>query len=69
MEVLQQNGQTKKMEVIWVGKKKNKQSQQIYEDNEGVAAVRNQLNESYQSGVIEEMHNNKNVHTFNNQKN
>mgnify|MGYP001157831810 CR=1 FL=1 len=50
-------------------KKNNKRPQQIFEDNEGVAAVQNQLNESYQSGVIEEMHNNKNVHTFNNQKN
>lgn len=51
-------------------KKKNQRpKQQIYEDREGVAAVQNQLNESYQSGVIEEMHNNKNVHTFNNQKN
>jgi len=50
-------------------KKNSKRSQQVFEDNEGVAAVQNQLNESYQSGVIEEMHNNKNVHTFNNQKN
>lgn len=52
-----------------VKKKKANKPAHLIEDNEGVAAVQNQLNESYQSGVIEEMHNNKNVHTFNNQKN
>ena len=58
------------MEVILVAKKKkNNKPAHLIEDNEGVAAVQNQLNESYQSGVIEEMHNNKAVHTYNNQKN
>lgn len=49
------------------GKNKNK----MFEDNKGVAAVRNQLNESYQSGVIEDkdnLSNNRSIYTFNNQK-
>ncbi|WP_164216687.1 hypothetical protein [Virgibacillus sp. YIM 98842] len=69
MELLQHYGQNKNGGDLMAKKKNNKRPQQIFEDNEGVAAVQNQLNESYQSGVIEEMHNNKNVHTFNNQKN
>jgi len=41
-----------------------------YEENEGIAAVRNQLNESYQTGVVEDqLKNNKGIHHFNNQKN
>ncbi|MBM7597705.1 hypothetical protein JOC34_000062 [Virgibacillus halotolerans] len=51
-------------------KKKDKKKGQLFEDNDGVAAVQNQLNESYQSGVIEDqLHNNKAIHTFNNRKN
>ncbi|MFC2948653.1 hypothetical protein [Virgibacillus sediminis] len=49
--------------------KKNNNPLNIFEDEKGVAAVRNQLNESYQSGVIEEMHNNKGIHHYNNKKN
>lgn len=49
--------------------KKAEKHEKLFEDNEGVAAVQNQLNESYQSGVIEDqLHNNKRDHTFNNQK-
>ncbi|SFD60991.1 hypothetical protein SAMN05216238_102401 [Lentibacillus persicus] len=48
--------------------KKNK----MFEDEKGVSAVRNQLFESYQSGVIEDkdkLSNNRSIHTHNNQKN
>lgn len=41
------------------------------EDDKGVAAVKNQLNESYQSGVMkdkEQLANNRSIYTFNNQK-
>ncbi|MCT1575569.1 hypothetical protein M3E13_14980 [Oceanobacillus kimchii] len=49
--------------------KKQGKKQSLYEDNEGVAAVQNQLNESYQSGVIEDqLHNNRGINTFNNRK-
>ncbi|MFC3040123.1 hypothetical protein ACFOGI_07645 [Virgibacillus xinjiangensis] len=50
-------------------KRKEHDPHHIFEDDKGVAAVKNQLNESYQSGVIEEMHNNKAIHHYNNQKN
>ncbi|WP_174612718.1 hypothetical protein [Virgibacillus ihumii] len=43
----------------------------LFEDKKGIAAVQNQLLESYQSGVIEDkenLSNNRNIHTFNNQK-
>ncbi|MEC5421926.1 hypothetical protein QGM71_00270 [Virgibacillus sp. C22-A2] len=48
--------------------KKNKKQEQLIEDTSGIAAVQNQLNESYQSGVVEQLHNNKNIYTFNNRK-
>lgn len=58
------------MEVISMGKKDKKKEGKLFEDNDGVAAVQNQLNESYQSGVIEDqLHNNKSIYTFNNRKN
>lgn len=48
---------------------KKKFTQEVLEDKDGVAAVRNQLFESYQSGVVEDqLHNNKAIHHFNNQK-
>ncbi|AIF43198.1 hypothetical protein [Virgibacillus sp. SK37] len=51
-------------------KEKRHTPERMFEDETGVAAVQNQLNESYQSGVIEDqLHNNKAIHTFNNQKN
>lgn len=54
------------MEVIPLGKKN---SQTLREDKKGVAAVQNQLFESYQKGVVEDqLHNNKNINYFNNQK-
>lgn len=38
------------------------------EDKKGIATVQNQLNKSYQSGVIDQLNNNKSIHTYNNQK-
>ncbi|MFZ3578217.1 hypothetical protein [Virgibacillus sp. DJP39] len=47
-----------------------KPKQTLHEDKKGIAVVQNQLFESYQSGVVEDqLHNNRNIHTFNNQKN
>lgn len=48
--------------------KRDNQPQKIFEDKKGIAAVQDQLNESYQTGVIEQRHNNQGIHTFNNQK-
>lgn len=49
--------------------KQNLPNEKLIEDKDGVAAVQNQLFESYQSGVIEDqLHNNRGIHTFNNQK-
>ncbi|MDY0408666.1 hypothetical protein ACFFIS_14260 [Virgibacillus soli] len=46
-----------------------KKKQKMFEDNAGVQAVKNQLNESYQSGVVEDqLENNRAIHSFNNQK-
>lgn len=54
-------------EVILLGKKK---TQTLREDKKGIATVQNQLFESYQSGVVEDqLHNNKAIHKYNNQKN
>lgn len=42
------------------------------DNKKGISAVQNQLNESYQSGVIEDkdkLSNNRSIHTHNNQKN
>ncbi|WP_169749100.1 hypothetical protein [Ornithinibacillus californiensis] len=52
-----------------MAKKKNKQKNELFEDPSGVSAVKNQLFESYQSGVVEDqLHNNKDIWTFNNRK-
>lgn len=43
----------------------------LFEDKKGISTVQNQLQESYQSGVIEDkenLSNNRSIHTFNNQK-
>ncbi|WP_167751393.1 hypothetical protein [Lentibacillus salicampi] len=43
----------------------------LFEDKKGISTVRNQLFESYQSGVIEDkenLSNNRSIHTYNNQK-
>jgi hypothetical protein len=48
--------------------KKEGKRRNFYEDDKGVDAVRNQLIESYQSGVVDQLDNNKNIYTFNNQK-
>ena len=48
--------------------KKDKKKDAYFKDNQGIATVRNQLNESYQSGVIEDkLNNNRDIYTFNNQ--
>ena len=48
--------------------KKNKGKTKLFEDKEGIEAVQNQLLESYQNGVVEDrLHNNKSIHTYNNQ--
>jgi hypothetical protein len=48
--------------------KKNKQQDTYFKDNQGIASIKNQINESYQSGVIEDkLNNNKDIYTFNNQ--
>ncbi|MBU8566050.1 hypothetical protein [Virgibacillus pantothenticus] len=49
--------------------KRNQRSEELFIDEKGIATVKNQLNESYQSGVIEQLHNNKGIYTFNNRKN
>ncbi|HLS08232.1 hypothetical protein [Lentibacillus sp.] len=44
----------------------------LFEDKKGISTVRNQLFDSYQSGVIEDkekLSNNRSIHTYNNQKN
>ncbi|MFD1038138.1 hypothetical protein ACFQ3N_06900 [Virgibacillus byunsanensis] len=52
-----------------VKKEKKQKKETFFEDKDGVAAVQNQLNESYQSGVVEDqLHNNRGIYTFNNQK-
>ncbi|MUV39322.1 hypothetical protein JNUCC1_03198 [Lentibacillus sp. JNUCC-1] len=52
-----------------MGKKKPSEKNNLFDDKDGTAAVQNQLNESYQKGVIEDqLDNNKGIHTFNNQK-
>ena len=44
-------------------KKKNK----LFADPKGIDVIKNQLNESYQSGVIEDqLENNRGIHHFNN---
>jgi len=47
-------------------KNKNKKNQ-FFEEDKGVQAVHNQLNESYQSGVVDDqLENKKGIHHFNN---
>ncbi|MCF3943337.1 hypothetical protein [Oceanobacillus alkalisoli] len=46
---------------------KEKKHPKLYTDPKGVETVKNQLNESYQSGVIEnQLENNRGIHHFNN---
>ncbi|WP_197025085.1 hypothetical protein [Paucisalibacillus sp. EB02] len=48
---------------------KKKDQNKLFEDPSGVSAVKNQLFESYQSGVVEDqLHNNRGIWTFNNRK-
>ncbi|WP_179134527.1 hypothetical protein [Oceanobacillus timonensis] len=48
-------------------KGEKKKNNDFFKDNKGVQAVQNQLNESYQSGVVEDqLKNNKGVNHFNN---
>jgi len=50
-----------------VGFLKKKKQTKLFTDPKGVQAVKNQLNQSYQSGVIEdELDNNRGIHHFNN---
>lgn len=50
-----------------MGEKNKDEKKQLVEDNQGVHTVQNQLNESFQKGVIEEqLENNKGVNHFNN---
>ncbi|WP_205520067.1 hypothetical protein [Virgibacillus doumboii] len=45
--------------------------EKLFEDKKGISAVRNQLIESYQSGVIEDkenLSNNRSINYYNNQK-
>ncbi|WP_170140795.1 hypothetical protein [Oceanobacillus arenosus] len=52
-----------------MSKKEGKQASNYELDPEGVAAVQNQLFESYQSGVVEDqLTNNRGIHKFNNMK-
>lgn len=48
---------------------KKRQTEQ-WDEDKGVQSVKNQLNESYQRGVIEDqLENNRGIHHFNNRKN
>ncbi|WP_191126364.1 hypothetical protein [Cerasibacillus terrae] len=48
-------------------KRRNKK---LHEEKKGIQTVKNQLIESYQSGVVEDqLENNRGVNTFNNQSN
>lgn len=50
-----------------MSKKNKNKKKHSSEDNKGVQAVKNQLNESFQSGVVEDqLENNKGIHHFNN---
>ncbi|MFD1068157.1 hypothetical protein [Oceanobacillus locisalsi] len=50
-----------------MSKKDKKKKNSFFKDNKGVQAVQNQLNESYQSGVVEDqLENNRGVNHFNN---
>lgn len=49
-----------------MSKRDSKIQDNLKEDKKGVAAVQNQLNDSYQSGVVDQLDNNKAIHTYNN---
>lgn len=47
--------------------KKQKKKDPYFKEEQGIAEVSNQLNESYQSGVIDDkLENNKEIYTYNN---
>lgn len=47
--------------------KKKKKKDPYFEKEQGIAEIKNQINESYQSGVIEDkLNNNKDIYTYNN---
>jgi|GEM_PF-1711702 len=48
--------------------KNPKKDDPYYRDNQKMSAIQNQINKSYQSGVLEDrLSNNKRIHTYNNQ--
>ena len=48
-------------------KKQDKKQNKLFSDPKGIDVIKNQLNESYQSGVIEDqLENNRGIHHFNN---
>ncbi|WP_405102531.1 hypothetical protein [Oceanobacillus sp. FSL H7-0719] len=48
-------------------KKQNKMKNKLFSDPKGNEVIKNQLNESYQSGVVEDqLENNRGIHHFNN---
>lgn len=50
--------------------KKKKKKDPYFDEEQGIAEIANQINESYQSGVIEDkLNNNKAIHTYNNKTN
>ena len=50
--------------------KKKKKKDRYFEEEQGIAEIANQINESYQSGVIKDkLNNNKAIHTYNNRSN
>lgn len=47
--------------------KKPKKKDPYFEEKQGISEISNQINESYQSGVIEDkLNNNKDIYTYNN---
>ena len=47
--------------------KKSKKKDPYFEKEQGISEISNQINESYQSGVIEDkLNNNKAINTYNN---
>ncbi|HLS59632.1 MAG TPA: hypothetical protein VK044_00685 [Virgibacillus sp.] len=48
--------------------KDRKKEDPYYRDNQKISAIQNQINKSYQSGVLEDkLSNNKSIYTYNNQ--
>lgn len=63
--LLQTKGHTKCKEVARL--EKEKKQAKYFVDPKGVDAVKQQINESYQTGVIEDqLENNRGIHHFNN---